>query len=105
MTAQEFVLVLAWVLFPPDMLAIGVLLALHGMSESRSRSRSRTIGAVLILLVASVCFSLVMVVAPPGLGLGIRDEPIMWAPFAFIAVAFALPMAVWWSVRGQSRRH
>lgn len=102
MTAQEFVLVLAWVLFPPDVLAIGVLLALHGMSESRSRSR--TIGAVLILLVASVCFSLVMVVAPPGLGLGIRDEPIMWAPFAFIAVAFALPMAVWWSVRGKSRR-
>ena len=42
--------------------------------------------------------------APPGLGpgLGMRDEPVMWAPFAFIAVAFAFPVAAWWGL-GDSR--
>ena len=78
MTGSEFALILAWVLLPPVVLA-------------------------LILVVASACISLAMMFSSPlGLGsyIGIRDTPVMWAPFAFIAVALALPIAIWWAARG-----
>lgn len=101
MTGLEFVMVLGWVLFPPLVLAIAVLVVLH--RRNAGRVLGRTVGAVLILLVVSVCMALGFVIwSPLGLGryIGIRDVPVMWAPFAFIAVAFALPVAIWWASRG-----
>lgn len=43
-----------------------------------------------------------MASAPAGLGpyIGTRDRPVMWAPFAFVAVALALPVVIWWAARG-----
>lgn len=102
MTGPEFVVILAWVLLPPVALAITVLIALH--RKNAGRTLGRTIGAALILVVASVCIALGLAISgPPGLGphIGIRDVPVMWAPFAFIAVALALPVAIWWAARGR----
>ena len=101
MVGSEFAVILAWVLFPPLVLAIMVLLVLH--RRNAHRSVGRTAGASLILVLASICIALGLVAfGPSGLGsyIGIRDEPIMWAPFAFIAVALALPVAIWWAARG-----
>ncbi len=101
MTGKEFVVILAWVLLPPMMLAVAVLIALH--RRNAGRAVSRTFGAALILLALALCISLGLVVsAPAGLGsyIGIRDTPVVWAPFAFIAVALALPVAIWWAARG-----
>jgi hypothetical protein len=101
-TGSEFALILAWVLLPPCLPAIAVLLVLH--RKSASRRVSRTVEAALILVAASACIALVMMFSsPPGLGsyIGIRDTPVMWAPFAFIAVALALPIAIWWAARGE----
>lgn len=102
MTGPEFAVILAWVLLPPVALAIAVLLVLH--RRNAGRRVSRTVEAGLILIAASACISLAMVLAsPPGFGsyIGIRDTPVMWAPFAFIAVALALPVAIWWAARGR----
>lgn len=101
MTGSEFALILAWVLLPPCVLAIAVLLVLH--RKSADRCVSRTIQAALILVGASVCISLVMMFSGTsdlGSYVGIRDTPVMWAPFAVIAVALALPVAIWWAARG-----
>lgn len=101
MTGTEFLVILAWVLIPPMTLAIAVLVALH--RRNAGRAVSRTFGAALILSALAFCISLGWVVsAPPGLGsyIGIRDTPVVWAPFSFIAVALALPVAIWWAARG-----
>lgn len=100
MTGPEFVVVLGWVLLPPLALAVALLAVLH--RRNPGGAVSRTAGAVLLLVVASIGIAMGIVVAgPPGLGsyIGIRDAPVMWAPFAFIAVAVALPFAIWWASR------
>ena len=100
-TPSEFAIIIVWVLLPPVLLATAVLIGLH--RKNAGRLVGRTVGAVLILVVASVCIALGLVVAgPPSLGrfIGIRDAPIMWTPFAFISVAIALPFAIWWASRG-----
>lgn len=100
MTGLEFVVVLGWVILPPLALAVALLVVLH--RRNPGRAVSQTVGAVLFLVVASISIAMVIVVAaPPGLGryIGIRDVPVMWAPFAFIAVAVALPIAIWWASR------
>lgn len=102
MTGSEFALILAWVLLPPCVLAIAVLLVLH--RKSAGRKVSRTFEAAMILIATSACIALVMMFSAPrdlGSYIGIRDTPIMWAPFAFIAVALALPIAIWWAARGE----
>ncbi|WP_436137452.1 hypothetical protein [Acidovorax sp. LjRoot74] len=102
MTGWEFVLVLAWLLLPPLLLATGFLFLLH--KRNPGRTVRRTIGAVAVLFLVSMCFAVGMIIlGPASLNryLGMRDEPFMWAPFAFIATFLALPFAVWWV----SRRH
>ena len=39
---------------------------------------------------------------PPSFArfLAMRDTPFLWAPFAFLAVAFSFPVALWWARRG-----
>lgn len=100
MTGLEFVVVLGWVLLPPLALAVALLAILH--RRNPGRAVSRTVGAALFLVVASIGIAMGIVVAgPSGLGryIGIRDVPVMWAPFALIAVAVALPLAIWWASR------
>jgi hypothetical protein len=100
MSATEFALVLAWLLLPPLTLAMVVLLWLH--RRNAGRPWRRTAAAMAILMLASAGMALGFVVAsPPGIGhwLGVRDTPLMWAPFAFIAVGLALPLALWWVSR------
>ena len=105
MRGWEFAFVLVWLLLPPLVLASAALVLLR-----RGRARrtvSQTMGAVTILVVVSFALAFAFVAwGPPGLGpsLGMRDEPVMWAPFAFIAVALAFPIAAWWASRRQPVR-
>ena len=103
MTSPEFAFVLAWLLLPPLLVASAVLAALH--YRSPRRKLARTMGAVLLLVCCSTLLSFVFAASgPPSLGrvFGVRDEPFMWAPFAALAVAAALPLAIWWARRGEA---
>ena len=105
MTGIEFVVVLTWVLFPPLALASVILMRLGRRSPSQHATRRR-VQAWLLLLVLSVLLGFAFVVWSPttiGRYIGIQDTPVMWAPFAFIAVALALVPAVWWAGRGAQR--
>jgi ATP/ADP translocase len=105
MMGWEFVFVLVWLLLPPLVLASVALVLL--LRRRTHRTVHRTLGAVTILVVVSFVLAFAFVAwAPPGLGpgLGMRDEPVMWAPFAFIAVAFAFPVAAWWAFGRQPVR-
>lgn len=101
MTGLEFAMVMAWVLLPPLLLATGVLAYVH--RRNADRTLRRTVGGVLLLVALSACIALGLVTFGPaqlGRYIGFRDIPIMWAPLAFIAVALALPLAIWWVSRG-----
>jgi hypothetical protein len=96
----EFAFVLVWLLLPPLVLASTALVLL--CRRPARRTVSHTVGAVTILVVFSFSLAFAFVaLGPPGPGpsLGLRDEPVMWAPFAFIAVALAFPLAAWWASR------
>ena len=100
MTGFEFVIVLAWLLLPPLAVAIVVLVGLH--FKAVGRAASTTVEATLLLVAVSAGISILMLnVSPVGIGsfIGVRDTPVMWAPFAFLAVLLALPLAVWWASR------
>ena len=102
MTPGELAIILIWVLFPPWVLGAAVLVTLH--RKRRRRSFCRTIEATGLLCSVSFALALAMLVTtPPGFGrlVGLRDEPVMWAPFAFIAVALVLPLAIWWASRAR----
>ena len=95
MTALEFVIVLAWVLAPGFLLGVAILAVSH--RRNPGRPIGRTVGAAFALAFISVCVALgLMFFAPAGLGryVGLRDTPFMWAPFAFIAAALAMPVAL-----------
>ncbi|WP_066261223.1 hypothetical protein [Hydrogenophaga flava] len=97
MSPLELALLMGWVLLPPWVLATAVLAALH--VSSGTSSLARTGAAVLILLSVSASLALLLLMAGPsgwGSRMGLRDEPVLWAPFAFISVACALPLAIWW---------
>lgn len=100
MMRWEFVIVLAWLLVPPLVFA-GVALVFLGRKRTR-HSACQSVVAVAILVVVSVALASAFVAWGPvgsGSSLGVRDEPVMWAPFAFIAVALAFPIAAWWALR------
>ena len=101
MTSPEFAVMLAWVLLQPLAIALVLLAVLH--RRNAWVSFARTLLAALILVLVSCFFALGFVLAgPQGLGplIGIRDEPVPWAPFAFVSVALALPIAIRWASRG-----
>jgi hypothetical protein len=88
---------MGWVLLPPLLLATSILVFVH--RRNADRTLRRTAGGVFLLVTFSACIAIgLLVFSPAQLGryIGIRDNPIMWAPFAFIAVALALPVAMWW---------
>lgn len=109
MQAPEFALVLLWVLAPPLLLGVSLLVALEACS-SRSGKR-RLWSAALLLVVLAILISVALVAFGPdwlGHHIGIRDIQVfgaqtMWAPFAFIAAALAFPFAAWWAKGGTGR--
>jgi len=103
----ELLLMLVWVLCPPLAVAALVLRAVHARMGSPGTWRMVQAGVLLVLL--SFVLAGALVVCGPSAWshwLGLRDEPVTWAPFAFLAVALALPPSVWWIRRaGRSRRN
>ena len=101
MTGVEFAVVLAWLLAPALTLgAFGIALV---QRRGTRFTRRRGIAAWLLLLVASAVIAVGMAtLGPASLShqLGMRDRPVPWAPFAFLAVALAFPLAAWWACRG-----
>lgn len=108
MHATGYSLVLIWVLTPPILFGVSLLVALW-MLSSRSGKRSLW-GAVLLLIALSTLISIALVAFGPdwfGRHIGIRDIEVfgvqtIWAPFAFIAAALAFPFAAWWAKRGRA---
>ena len=104
MHPDEFAFILLWILLPPFLIG----LALLALLPLRRRPRGwRLVTAALVLLLFSGLAALLLVAFVPGeIGryVGIHDIKLlgvrtMWAPFAFIAVALAFPVALWWGMR------
>ncbi len=94
---SEFLLILAWVLFPALFIGLLVLVAYHVRTGNPSVLQTVQAGTMLTLL--SFVLLIVFTVNGPAYlspWLGLRDHPVMWAPFAFAAVFFALPLSIWW---------
>ena len=95
MTPIELLLILAWVLLPALIMGSVVLACYRAMNNEPSLLR--TVQACMRMTVLSSCLSLLFVVFGPawlGPQLGLRDDPVMWAAFAFIAVFLALPPSI-----------
>lgn len=93
----EFLLILAWVLFPALFIGFVGLAAFRVRTGNSSVLRTVQAGALLTLL--SFGLSIVFTVYGPARlasWIGLRDDPVMWAPFSFIAVFLALPPSIWW---------
>jgi hypothetical protein len=107
MHATEFALVLLWVLVPPLVLGIALLVAFS--VRNRRSGKRRLWSAAFLLIVFAFAFSLAFVAFGPawlGRHIGIRDIQVfgaqtMWAPFAFISIALAFPFAAWWAKGGR----
>ncbi len=96
MFPSEFLLIITWVLFPAVATGWVVLATYHLRIDSRSMLR--TVQAGMMLAVLSFCLSIVFVLfglAQLSRWFGLRDEPVTWAPFAFVAVFLALPASIW----------
>lgn len=96
-----FLLLLAWLLLPPLLLAVFVMARLRG--NSRARMWKQVAFLVVLSLTLEVAF---LVLGPDNWGrhLGVRDIRLfglqtMWAPFAWLAVAIAWPPVYIWSRR------
>ncbi len=105
MHANEFALLLLWLLLPPFVLGVAALAFLP--MRQRPRGRRLFASALVLLVVAALAAFLFVAVGPSWLGhyVGVRDIELlgartMWAPFAFAAVALAFPAAAWWGTRG-----
>lgn len=105
MTGIEFSVLLAWLLLPPVSLASVALLLAARVGAHRATPR-RLAAAWFLLLALSIVLALIFVQSDAGgvtRHLGVRDAPVMWAPFAFIAVALALGPAIWLARSGKMR--
>lgn len=97
---SEFLLILVWVLFPALVIGFMALFA-YRVRAGASVLRTVQAGAMMTLLSFALAIMFVMY-GPTGLArwLGLRDTPVMWAPFAFVAVLLALPASIWWMQSG-----
>jgi hypothetical protein len=93
------------VLFPPLAIAALVHKAVHVRTEGAGTWRAAQAGVLPVLLSFALAGTLV-VSGPPAWSrwLGLRDEPAMRTPFAFLAVALALLPFVWWMRRAGRTR-
>jgi hypothetical protein len=95
--SSEFLLISAWVLFPALFIGFVALFAYRVRTGNPSLLRTVQAGTMLTLL--SCGLSIVFTVYGPAEltpWLGLRDDPVMWAPFAFAAVFLALLPSIWW---------
>lgn len=93
---SEILLIMAWVLFPA--LLIGFI-ALFAYRVRAGFSVLRAVQACTMMTILSFASCIVYVVYGPAVSsrwLGLRDAPVVWAPFAFVAVLLALPPSIWW---------
>jgi len=96
MTLVEFLVLLLWLLSPPWIIGIIILVGMKQWNESGGVKQ--TIQAITLLVLTSFCLSIAFLRLGPsnwGSVLGVHDAPVMWAPFAFLSVAFALPISLW----------
>ena len=108
MHPTEFLLVFAWLVLLPVVVGLALLRLWHSRGPS-PRAR-RFWGAAALFILATAAFAFAFVVAgPPWLRhyIGIKDIVIfgfttMWAPFAYVAAALALPLAAWLNHKGTS---
>ncbi len=105
MYASDFLVLLVWVLAPPLLIGLVVLKLLPASQGAGSKKRFGS-AALLLAMLAGVMSFLLVVLAPAWLGrfIGMRQIQIFgigtfWAPFAFIAVGLAFPVAAWWAGR------
>ncbi len=100
MTPAEFAIVLTGLLLPA--LILGTIVLVVAQRKEPRSTPARLFQAWIILVALSAVIALGMGVLDLGaIGhyLGVRDEPFMWAPFAFVAVALALPFSIVWARR------
>lgn len=109
MHPTEFVLVLAWLVLLPLVVGLALLWFWHSRGPTPRAQRFWAAAVLFILITAVIAFAFV-VAGPTWLGryIGVRDVAILgfntiWAPFAFVAAAVALPVAGWLSRRGAAR--
>lgn len=94
---SEYLLILVWVLFPA--LLIGFVALIACRVRTGNPSVLRTVQAGTMLTIFSFGLSIVFTVYGPAElspWLVLRDDPVMWAPFAFAAVFLALPPSILW---------
>ena len=108
MHSTEFVLVFAWLVLLPVAVGLALLRLWHLRGPKPRTTRFWGVAIVFILTTAAIAFAFV-VAGPSWLGqhIGVQDVVIfgfstMWAPFAYVAAALALPLAGWLSQRGTS---
>jgi hypothetical protein len=93
---SEFLLILVWVLLPALVLGLVALFA-YRVRAGANVLRTVQAGTVMTSLSFALCMVFVLY-GPAGLPrwLGLRDSPVVWAPFAFVAVLLALLPSIWW---------
>lgn len=108
MHPTEFVLVFAWLALLPVVLGLALLRLWLSRGPTPRTGRFWGAAVAFILITAAIAFAFVAA-GPPWLGkyIGVQDVVFfgfstMWAPFAYVAAALALPLAGWLSHRGTS---
>ncbi|GEM_PF-2209670 len=94
-----------WVLAPP--LFLGIVLLRLVLVRAPLVRKGRLWGAALILALLALLIGVLWAVFGPasvGRYISIRYIQILgvetiWAPFAFVAVVLAFPVAAWWAMR------
>ena len=109
MYASEFLVVLIWLVSPPLVMGLSLLRLWH-LRGAMPRTRRFWAAAALLVVLTALAAFLFVAAGPAWLGryIGVRDVVIfgfgtMWAPFAFLAVGLALPVAGWWARRGDAQ--
>ncbi|WP_233080545.1 hypothetical protein [Rheinheimera soli] len=103
MTASEFSIIFVWLLALPSALGFGGLALVYRRFRSK-RTNYALACAILVPLSGLIAFAIVAY-CPDSIGryIGIKDTPIMWAPFAFISVATAFPFVAFWLMRTSAK--
>jgi hypothetical protein len=99
-------IVVAWLLFPPLALAALAIVIVPRLSQRfilRHRFHTWSAIAVLSSLMTLALLALDPAPGPVSRILSVQDHPFVWAPFAFISVTLASPLAIWWANRDEKR--
>lgn len=97
MHALEFAMIVLWLLAPALVLGWALLLLFHRIAGSNMRFRFWR--AALLMAVGGMAIAIALAAFGPA-WIAVRDIQVlgwgtMWAPMGFLAVALALPFAIW----------